>query len=242
MNESSFNNFKGVPIRPRILIGCAGIAGESEKWDDEKYDITHLEIDPKIAKIISDRKPNRKVIVCDAYDYLLKNYQDYYFIWFSPTCQANSRMIRGGKNRKPRFPDLRLYELKIFFDYNFKGKYCIENVKPYYTPVIEPTAIIGRHLFWANFDINENFEFKQPNGFIKLGTVAGSEKLKEWLGINYEGNIYYNGNHDPCQVLRNCVHPDLGKHVFNCFEKAKERGQKIIKTELETETLSKTGT
>jgi DNA-directed RNA polymerase beta' subunit len=84
-------------------------------------------------------------------------------------------------------------------------------------PVIEPTIKIGRHLFWTNFDITP-FEIKQPKNFIMLGTVKGSEELKKWLGINYEGNIYYNGNHDPCQVLRNCVHPDLGEHIHNCFK------------------------
>lgn len=204
----------------KILILCAGIGGESEKWCDKTNEITHVELDPKIAKVISDRKPNRTVIVGDAYKYLLDHYTEYNngFVWISPTCQANSRMIRGGKNRKPRFPDLKLYEVKIFFDYNFKGKYCIENVKPYYKPVIEPTAKLGRHFFWANFNIDESFELKQPKGFIKMGTVAGSEKLKEWLGIYYDGNIYYNGNHDPCQVLRNCVHPDLGNHIYKSLE------------------------
>ena len=203
----------------KILIGCAGIAGESELWDDVNNEITHIELDPKIAKIISDRKPDRIVIVGDAYEYLLNNYQDYDFIWFSPPCQANSRMIRGGKNRKPRFPDLKLYELKIFLDYNFNGKYCIENVVPYYKPVIEPSAKLGRHLFWSNFEIAD-FDIPQPKNFIMLGTVKGSKQLKDWLGIHYEGNLYYNGNHDPCQVLRNCVHPELGLHVFNCYKKS----------------------
>ena len=103
----------------------------------------------------------------------------------------------------------------IFLDYNFSGKYLIENVKPYYKPVIEPTAIIGRHFFWANFEIDETIEVKQPKNFINLGTVAGSKQLKEWLGIEYEGNLYYGKNHDPCQVLRNCVHPKLGTHILN---------------------------
>lgn len=201
----------------RILVGCAGIGGESELWDDINNDITHVEHDPKIAKVISDRKPNRTVIVGDAYQYLLDHYTELDFIWFSPACQGNTRMIRSGKNRKPRFPDLKLYEVKIFLDYNFKGKYVIENVIPYYKPVIAPTAKIGRHLFWANFEISELFELKQPKNFIMLGTVEGSKQLKEWLGIYYEGNIYYDGNHDPCQVLRNCVHPKLGKHVFDCL-------------------------
>ena len=202
----------------KILIGCAGIGGESDKWDDINNEITHVEIDKKIASVISDRKPNRSVIIGDAFDFLLNYFSEFDFIWFSPPCQANSRMIRGGKNRKPRFPDLRLYELKIFLDYNFNGYYVIENVVPYYNPLIEQTSKLGRHLFWSNFDISD-FDIKQPKGFIMTGNVSGSEKLKKWLGINYKGNIYYDNNHDPCQVLRNCVHPDMGLHVFNCLIK-----------------------
>jgi DNA (cytosine-5)-methyltransferase 1 len=37
----------------------------------------------------------------------------------------------------------------------------------------------------------------------------------EWLGIYYEENIYYKGNHCPAQILRNCVHPNLGLQIFN---------------------------
>ena len=207
----------GIFVHMKILILCAGIGGESELWDDLKNKITHVEIDPKIAQVIKDRKPNRTMVIGDAFQYLLENSRQFDFIWMSPPCQGNSKMIRSGKNRKPRFPDLRLYEVKIFLDFNFKGKYVIENVIPYYNPVIKPTAKIGRHLFWANFNIDESFEAKQPKNFIMTGTVQGSKELKEWLGINYEGNIYYNGNNDPCQVLRNCVHPLMGMHVFNCL-------------------------
>lgn len=203
----------------KILVGRAGIGGESDKWDDVDNDITHIELDPKIADILRKRKPNRTVIVGDAFEYLLNNYQNFDFVWYSPPCQGNSKFIRSGKNRKPRYPDLRLYEVKIFLDFNYKGKYVIENVVPYYKPVIEPTAKLGRHLFWANFEINQ-LEVKQPKNFIMTGTVAGAQELKNWLGIQYEGNIYYNGNHDPCQVLRNCVHPDLGLHIFNEFNKS----------------------
>lgn len=199
-----------------VLILCAGIGGESDLWDDVNNDITHVELDSKIGKVISDRKLRRTVIIGDAFQFLLDHSSEYDFIWISPPCQGNSRMIRSGKNRKPRFPDLRLYEVKIFLDFNFNGKYVIENVIPYYKPLIEPSAKIGRHLFWANFEIDENFDDQQPTNFIMLGTVKGSGQLKEWLGINYKGNIYYNGNHDPCQVLRNCVHPLMGQHVFNC--------------------------
>lgn len=200
----------------KMFIGYAGIGGESELWDDTNNEITHVEINPKIASILRARKPNRKVITGCAEEYFLSHYKEFGFVWLSPPCQSNSRMIRGGKNRKPRLPDFKLYEFLKFFEHNnYKGQYVIENVVPYFEPPIKPTAKIGRHLFWANFKISEDFELKQPKNFIMLGTVKGSEILKKWLGIYYEGNLYYNGNHDPCQALRNCVHPDLGLHVFN---------------------------
>jgi len=203
----------------KILICFAGIGGESELCDDVNNNITHIEIDQKIAQKLIDRKKNRTIIIGDAVDYLLNNYYKYDFIWLSPMCQANSRMIRSGKNRKHRLPDLLLYELKIWLDYNYDGYYVIENVIPYYKPVIEPTAKIGRHLFWSNFEISEDFKIKQPKDFINKTTTKGSEELKNWLGIHYKGNLYYNGNHNPGQVLANCVHPLLGLHVFNCYLK-----------------------
>lgn len=198
----------------KILNLYAALGGNRKHW--EGYNITAVELDQKIANVYSKLYPHDKLIIGDAIKYLLNHYNDFDFIWLSPPCQSNSRMIRSGKNRKPRLPDLKLYELKIFLDYNFKGRYVIENVVPYYKPVIEPTIKIGRHLFWSNFEITP-FEIKQPKNFIMLGTVKGSEQLKDWLGINYEGNLYYDGNHDPCQVLRNCVHPDLGLHILNCM-------------------------
>ena len=74
---------------------------------------------------------------------------------------------------------------------------------------------MGRHLFWSNFRIG-NFEVENIKGFITNGTVAETQKMKDWLGIQYEGNIYYKGNHCPGQVLRNCVHPKTGRYILDC--------------------------
>ena len=38
----------------------------------------------------------------------------------------------------------------------------------------------------------------------------------DWLGIHFEENIYYKGNHCPAQILRNCVHPEMGQHILSC--------------------------
>ncbi len=108
-----------------------------------------------------------------------------------------------------------LYQEIIFVRNFFKGKWLIENVKPYYEPLINPSIILGRHYFWSNFIISQ-FNIQSPKEFIDSTSTKGAEMLKEWLGINYEGNLYYEGNHCPGQVLRNCVHPEMGLHILDC--------------------------
>jgi len=197
----------------KVLNLYAGLGGNRKLWKD--CQVTAIEYDPKIAAVYKELNPNDEVIVCDAHEYLLANYHKFDFIWSSPPCQSHSRMIRSGKNRKPRYPDMRIYEQIIFLQYNFDGKYVVENVKPYYKPLVEARAM-GRHLFWSNFEWTD-IEVKQPKNFINQTTVAGKEALQDWLGIHYEGNIYYEGNHCPAQILRNCVHPLVGEHIFNAM-------------------------
>jgi len=89
----------------------------------------------------------------------------------------------------------------------------VENVKPYYDYQIKPTKIIGRHVFRSNFKITE-FEIKQVKNFINKGNNEGVTELKQWLNIHYDKNIYYDGNHCPAQVLRNCVHSTIGESIM----------------------------
>ena len=110
---------------------------------------------------------------------------------------------------------MKLYQEIILLQNFFKGKWVVENVYPYYNPLIPPTKKIGRHLFWSNFPIG-HIDVKTSKDFINLGTVADSEKMKKELGIYYEGNLYCDGNHDPCQVLRNCVDPKIGQYILDC--------------------------
>lgn len=110
---------------------------------------------------------------------------------------------------------MKLYEEIIFLQSNFKGAWVVENVIPYYTPLIEAKKV-GRHLFWSNFNITD-FSPPEFKGMMDRQNQSAKKQLHEWLGIYYDKNIYYEGNHDPTQILRNCVHPDLGKHVFDCL-------------------------
>ncbi len=198
----------------KVLIGCAGLGGVRNLWED--VEVTAVEIDPKIAAIYQELHPDDKVIVGDFYQYLLDHYEEYDFIEVSPECPTHSRMAKATRHKKRSYPDMKLYQVILFLQHFFKGKWVVENVVPYYEPLIKPTVIIGRHLFWSNFPIKKIDAIEQPKGFINTATVKGSEELKKWLGISYEGNIYHKGNHCPGQVLRNCIHPKLGLHILNC--------------------------
>lgn len=200
----------------RILNLYAGLGGNRKYWNG--HNITAVEYDPKIAEAYKENYPDDQVIIDDAHQYLLDHYKEFDFIWSSPPCQSHSRMIRSGRNRKPRYPDMKLYEEILFLKHNFKGFYVVENVVPYYKPLIEAQKL-GRHLFWSNFDIGEH-EPPTIKNFINGTNVKAKEKLTEWLGIKCNKNIYYEGNHCPAQVLRNCVHPDTGAHIFNKLKEA----------------------
>ncbi len=203
----------------KVLILYAGLGGESDLWDDNENQITHVEWDPAIAEVLATRKHNRTVIVADAHQFLLDHYQEYDFIWSSPPCQRHSKMNKATRHNMVRFVDGKLFEEIIFLTHYFKGLWVVENVVPYYQPYGNPVKI-GRHLFWANFDIPEMVDYpKSPKGMMNLATVAAKKTMMDWLGIHYDKNIYYEKNHCPVQILRNCVHPLLGQHVFNSVNK-----------------------
>ena len=198
----------------KILNLYAGIGGNRKLWSNE-HKITAIELEPKIAEVYKNLFPNDEVIVTDAHQYLLDHGHEYDFIWSSPPCQTHSRMMKATRHKKRRYSDMSLYQEIIYLQHFYKGNWVIENVKPYYEPLIKPSQVLGRHFFWSNFEIYPFFEEPKFKNFITSGTVKESEELKEWLGLNYEGNLYYKDNHCPGQILRNCVHPEMGLHVFN---------------------------
>ena len=139
----------------KILNLYAGIGGNRKLWG-EKHEITAVEYDKNIAAIYKDLYPNDNVIVADAHDYLLQNFKNYDFIWSSPPCPSHSSFRQNigvrYRNVKPIYPDMSLYEEIIFLQYNFDKLWVVENVVPYYKPLIQATKL-QRHMFWSNFDI-----------------------------------------------------------------------------------------
>lgn len=196
-----------------VLNLYAGLGGNRKNWGGG-VSVTAIELDEKIAAVYKRLYPQDVVIVADAHQYLLDHYSEFGFVWDSPPCQGNSKMIRSGRNRKPRYPDLKLYEEVLFLRHNYSGLWVVENVVPYYEPLIKAKKL-GRHLFWSNFTISD-FEPPKFSDMMNRQNLVAKKQLQDWLGIHYEENIYYGNNHCPTQILRNCVHPDLGLHVFNC--------------------------
>ena len=198
-------------MKKKVLNLYAGVGGNRKHW--ENCQVTAVESNEKIAAVYQRLNPNDTVIIGDAHEYLREHFAEFDFIWTSPPCQTHSKMCKATRHKNRKFPNMALYEEIIFLDNFFKGEWVVENVVPYYRPLIDPTAQVGRHLFWASFDFEAD-DVKRPANFINMANLKGKQALMDWLGIYYEENIYYTGNHCPAQVLRNCVHPDLGQQIF----------------------------
>lgn len=191
----------------KILNLYAGIGGNRKLWGDE-HKITAVELDADIAKVYKDLYPNDTVIVGDAHKYLEEHYKEFDFIWTSPPCQTHSSFRQNicvrYRGTPAVYPDMKLYQEIIFLQNNFNGKWIVENVKPYYKPLIEPVKELQRHLFWCNFDISDKV-FEKDN--IRTAQIPDLEKLH---GFDLKGYKLSNKR----QVLRNCVSPALGNHIF----------------------------
>ncbi len=195
----------------RVLNLYSGLGGNRRKWPDY-VDVTAVEMEPDIAEVYMAHNPNDTMVIGDAHEYLLANYDKFDFIWASPPCPTHSQMAKATRHDVRSYPDMKLYEEILLLQHFFKGNWVVENVKSYYDPLIKPQEM-SRHYFWSNFHIPK-LDIKSPPNFINQKNSEAKGPLMDWLDIHYEGNIYYKGQHDPLKVLRNCVHPNLGLHVF----------------------------
>ena len=209
----------------RVLNLYAGIGGNRKLWPDAEIEVTAIENNPEIAKIYQDFFPDDKVIVEDAHKYLLEHYKEFDFIWSSPPCPTHSKLRKqfigtrcGGK---PIYPDMKLYEEIIFLQHHFKGKWVVENVNSYYEPLIKPFEI-SRHYYWCNFILpkitKDNAKFSLTNGTNKETDKVQVERLEKELGFDLSN---YSG--DKRTMLRNCVEPETGLHIFNMAFKEKQQ-------------------
>lgn len=196
------------------LYACLG--GNRLLWDD--CHVTAVENDPELAKIYKERFPDDSILVEDAHEYLLKNYQEFDFIWSSPPCPSHSRARfwgHGSNGRNPVYPDLKLYEEILFLEHHHKGFWVVENVIPYYAPLIEAKKR-GRHLYWTNFEIPEVLSNRRE--IVGQG-VGEAQTLAEFHKVDISA---YQGDQRKLKLLRNMVCFEAGKAIFDAMKKVNE--------------------
>lgn len=196
-----------------ILNLYAGLGGNRALWPSN-WQVTAVEYDARIAKLYQKQFSKDKVLVEDAHAYLEKNYREYDAIWSSPPCPTHSQLMYIQKIK--RFPSMILYEEIIFLEKLIKTvPYIIENVKPYYEPLIWPTMRASKHYFWSSC---KQLQCQPLKGFPGLGNNHNTnERLKhqlKWLGLKLELKDFNGLGLRVRQVVDNCVHPVIGLHLM----------------------------
>ena len=198
----------------KILNLYACLGGNRYKWDEvTDIEVTAVELDPELARLYQERFTNDTVIVADAHQYLLDNYKEFDFIWSSPPCPTHS-VTNHFLNAQGvvRYPDMNLYQEIIFLDTFFKGKYCIENVKPYYEPLVAAKKR-DRHLYWTNFNLPNILSDRQapPITANKARRKTQHFDLCKFHDIDLSN---YKGSQDLGKVARNLVDYEAGKTIL----------------------------
>ena len=193
----------------KILNLYACLGGNRYKWDEvTDVDVTAVEYDEELAKLYQERFPNDTVVVADAHQYLLDNYKRFDMIWSSPPCPTHSRSRFARRNTTtPAFPDMKLYQEIIFLEKWFEGKYVVENVIPYYDPLI-PAKKRGRHLYWTNFNLPSDLKERKSN------IMEGKNEVSRWCEFHDYNFRKYKGSQSVQKVARNLVDYEAGKTIL----------------------------
>lgn len=190
----------------QILNLYSGVGGNRKLWSNDHH-ITAVEYDPQISAAYADLYPNDTVITADAHQYLLDHHQNYDFIWSSPPCPTHSRMrynlgVRA-KGFPMQYPDMQLYEEILLLQHHYNGLWVVENVLPWYPPLI-PATQINRHLYWSNFHIPPTAKQVEQ---LRKAQIPDLQKLH-----NIDLSKYPIPNKR--QLLRNMVPPHIGQHIL----------------------------
>jgi DNA (cytosine-5)-methyltransferase 1 len=197
----------------KILNLYACLGGNRYKWNEVKDDIevTAVEWDEELARLYQERFPNDTVIVADAHQYLLDHYKEFDFIWSSPPCPTHSRMRKtntgeGERKYKATYPDMKLYQEILLLEHFFKGKYVVENVIPFYEPLIVAKKR-DRHLYWTNFNLPNDLKGRKASNFIH-SKVSDLSKFHDYDFTKYKGKQRMD------KIARNLVDYEAGKTIF----------------------------
>ena len=204
---------QSITMKIKILNLYACLGGNRYKWDEvhDNIEVTAVEIDEELARLYKERFPNDAVVVGDAHQYLLDHYKEYDFIWSSPPCPTHSRArfwnsVSDKTATVPVYPDMMLYQEILFLQHYFKGVYVVENVIPYYKPLI-PGQKRGRHLYWSNFAI-PNFKARH------IQISSGKNELHRLCDFHDYNFYQYKGCQRLDKIARNLVDYNAGKIIF----------------------------
>lgn len=215
----------------KILNLYACLGGNRYKWNEVSNDIhvTAVELDPELARMYQDRFTNDTVIIADAHQYLLDHYKEFDFIWTSPPCPSHSRARYWNSSNydtttEAIYPDMKLYEEILFLQHYFHGKFVVENVIPYYEPLI-PAKKRGRHLYWTNFLLPNDLKDR------RFAVSQTKNELKELCKFHEIDLSSYKGEQSLVKIGRNLVDYEAGKTILecalNCY-KSKNINQKTL--------------
>jgi DNA (cytosine-5)-methyltransferase 1 len=203
------------------LYACLG--GNRYKWDEVAQDanieieVTAVEWDEDLARLYQERFPNDIVIVADAHQYLLDHYKEFDFIWSSPPCPSHSRARYWNSSNyetttEAVYPDMMLYQEILFLQHYYKGKWVVENVIPYYEPLIQAHKR-GRHLYWTNFILPNNLNERK---YRISGNKQNPQKdeLKNLCVFHDYDFQNYKGKQSVIKIARNLVDYEAGRTIF----------------------------
>jgi len=198
------------------LYACLG--GNRYKWDEVakqagiEIEVTAVELDEEAARLYQERFANDKVIVADAHQYLLENFKEFDFIWSSPPCPTHSRVRMSQKNRETfinKYPDMKLYEEVLLLQHQYDGKFVVENVIPYYEPLI-PAQKRGRHLYWTNYTLPTDLKERKLDGTL----TNMKDEIKTLSKFHDYDFKKYKGKQSTTKMARNLVDYEAGKTIF----------------------------
>ena len=101
---------------------------------------------------------------------------------------------------------MKLYQEILLLEGYFKKRWVVENVISWYDPLINP-YLYKEHYYWSNFFIGGSPKEREYRQF----HTATIKEMQNKLGIDISK---YKGINKQV-VLRNCVEPKDGLHIFN---------------------------
>ena len=193
----------------KILNLYACLGGNRYKWDEvADIEVTAVEWDSELVRLYQERFPNDKVIQADAHQYLIDHYKEFDFISSSPPCPTHSRLVQTNKNKiKMKYPDMKLYEEILFLKHLYNGKFVIENVIPYYEPLILAQKR-HRHLYWTNFNLPNIL----TNREVRIST--GTNEVQKLCKFHDYDFYKYKGKQPLNKIARNLVDYEAGKTIL----------------------------